>query len=93
MEYQQRELNKAINQVEAINNRKLGIDSNEQITSLLSDLNEHINRAEWFLNGSYGTEYAILYKHWLNMLPNTPKRRENGLKNIAANAFIYSVCL
>jgi len=86
-------LRQAHAKINEINTRKLGPDADSEVSDLLATMNEHTERCKWFVDGSYGTEFAELVKQWVSMLPVTKKRRQAGLLAIARQSFIYCACL
>ena len=92
MQYSQYEVNRAHKQLAPMLARKLGsrVGVVEDTQNLIDALdNGHlIEKVEWLLTGSYGSEYRdLLIMDYVNSL-----RKKQALKRICINAFLYT-CL
>jgi hypothetical protein len=57
-DYIRRETDKGLRAYHAAASRKQGPDGREQAAELVANTTEHMHRARWVLEGTYGSEYA-----------------------------------
>lgn len=92
MQYSAYEVNRAHKQLAPMLSRKLGTaqEVEEYAAQFLQDLNggHLLEKVEWLITGSYGSEYRDLLIHDYVTSP----RKKQALKRICINAFMYT-CL
>lgn len=90
LQFAQNEVNRAIKQLSPMLSRKLGtkVGVVEDVERFNSDLKSGllVEKVEWLLTGSYGSEYRdLLISDYV-----TSPRKKQALKRICINAFMYT---